>query len=183
MIKWKTKDGAWNPYIAGALVGVMAVAAVLATSKLTDTKKSHYLGTSTTFVRTAGFMEKVVAPTHVSTNDYFTKTKIKVDWQFMLVVGIFFGALASSIADHSFKLETVPPTWAERFGGSTRKRAIGGFLGGIVAMMGARLADGCPSGHGLGGMMQLTVSSLFALALFFSVGVVVAWLVYDRRRS
>lgn len=181
MIKWKTKDGAWNPYIAGTLVGVMAVMAVLATSKLIG--KSNYLGTSTTFVRATGFVEQAVSSEHVAANDYFTKTKIKVDWQFMLVVGIFFGALASSLADGSYKLETVPPTWAERFGGSTGKRALGGFLGGIVAIIGARLADGCPSGHGMGGMMQLTVSSLFALALFFGVGVIVAWLIYDRRRS
>ena len=41
-----------------------------------------------------------------------------------------------------------------------------------------RLADGCPSGHGLSGMMQMSVSGLVALALFFGVGVVVARLVY-----
>jgi uncharacterized protein len=48
-------------------------------------------------------------------------------------------------------------------------------------MIGARLADGCPSGHGLSGMMQLSVSGLVALAMFFVVGVLVAALVYNRR--
>ncbi|HNU07315.1 MAG TPA: caspase family protein, partial [Pyrinomonadaceae bacterium] len=41
-----------------------------------------------------------------------TKEKVKVDWQFMLVVGIFLGALVSSLTDKSFKWEAVPPTWS-----------------------------------------------------------------------
>jgi uncharacterized protein len=47
-------------------------------------------------------------------------------------------------------------------------------------MIGARLADGCPSGHGLSGMMQLSVSGLVALIMFFAVGVLVAAFVYNR---
>jgi len=63
------------------------------------------------------------------------------------------------------------------------KRGAGAFLGGIVAMIGARLADGCPSGHGLSGMMQLSASSFVALALFFAAGALTAALVYRRRTS
>jgi hypothetical protein len=123
----------------------------------------------------------VVAADHVGLNEYFTKTKIKVDWQFMMIIGIFLGAMLSSLTDKSFKLEKVPPLWAARFGPSIGKRAIGAFLGGIVAMVGARMADGCPSGHGLSGTMQLSVSAFVALFLFFAVGVLVAGLVYRRR--
>ena len=50
-------------------------------------------------------------------------------------------------------------------------------------MLGARMADGCPSGHGLSGMMQLSVSAFLALAMFFGTGVVVAGLIYRRRAS
>jgi len=82
--------------------------------------------------------------------------------------------------DKSFKLESVPPAWRDRFGPSIGKRAIGAFLGGIVAMIGARMADGCPSGHGLSGMMQLSVSAFIALALFFGVGILVAHFVYRK---
>jgi len=96
----------------------------------------------------------------------------------MLVLGIFLGALVSSIADKSFKFEGVPPIWRDRFGSSAVKRAIGAVLGGAVAMFGARLADGCPSGHGLSGLMQLSVSGFVALAFFFGSGVVVARWVY-----
>jgi len=178
-MKWKTADGGWNPYLAGVLLGILAIASVLATTQLLG--KTSYLGASTTFVRAAGILERTVAPDRVATNEYYTETKVRVDWQFMLVVGIVLGAFISSTTDKSFKLEGVPPTWEERFGPSVGKRAIGAFVGGIIAMMGARLADGCPSGHGLSGMMQLSVSSFVALAMFFGVGVLVARIVYGRR--
>ncbi len=180
-MKLKTEDGGWNPYFAGALVGILAIASVFATTQLLG--KTNYLGASTTFVRAAGIAEQTVAADHVASNEYFTKEKVRVDWQFMLIVGILLGALISSATDKSFKLEGVPPTWEKRFGPSVVKRAIGAFGGGIIAMIGARMADGCPSGHGLSGMMQLSVSSFFALVLFFVSGILVARLVYGRRSS
>jgi len=181
MMKEKTADGGWNPYLAGALVGLLAIVSVWATTEVLG--KSTYLGASTTFVRAAGLLERTVAGGHVALNEYFTKEKVRVDWQFMLVCGIFLGALISSLQDKSFKLESVPPTWEKRFGPSVGKRAAGAFLGGMVAMVGARMADGCPSGHGLSGMMQLSVSAFVALAMFFVVGVLVAAILYGRRSS
>lgn len=178
-MQWKTEDNGWSPYLAGALVGLLAIVSVWATTVLMG--KTHYLGASTTFVRAAGLLERAVAPERVAANEYFTTSKVKVDWQFMLVSGIFLGALISSVTDRSFKWESVPPVWAKRFGKSPIKRAVGAVLGGIVAMVGARMADGCPSGHGLSGMMQFSVSSLAALCLFFGVGIAVAAMVYRGR--
>jgi uncharacterized membrane protein YedE/YeeE len=178
-MQWKTKDNGWSPYLAGALVGLLAVVSVWATTVMMG--KTNYLGASTTFVRAAGLLERAVAPERVAANEYFTTSKVKVDWQFMLVSGIFLGALISSVTDRSFKWESVPPVWAKRFGNSPIKRAVGAVLGGIVAMVGARMADGCPSGHGLSGMMQFSVSSLAALCLFFGVGIAVAAMVYRGR--
>jgi len=166
----------WRPYIAGALVGVLATLSVIVSTKVLG--KTQFLGASTTFVRAAGFVEQAVDLGHVQKNPYFLKEKVKVDWQFMLVVGIFIGALAASVIDGSFKLEAVPPVWRERFGNSVGVRALGAFLGGIVAMFGARLADGCPSGHGLSGLMQLSMSGFIALTCFFGAGVLMAALVY-----
>lgn len=180
-MKRQTKKNGWSPYLAGALIGLLAIASVYVTTQLIG--KAKYLGASTTFVRASGLLEKTVAPEHVAANAYFTKSKVRVDWQLMLLVGIFFGALISSATDKSFKLESVPPIWKERFGPSVGKRAMGAFVGGIVAMIGARMGSGCPSGHGLSGMMQLSVSAFVALAMFFGIGVLVANLVYRRRRS
>jgi uncharacterized protein len=178
-MKLKTSAGGWSPYLAGGLVGVLSVISAYATTVWMG--KTNFLGASTTFVRAAGFIERIFSESHVAGNLYFIKEKITLDWQFLLIIGIFIGALASSLTDRSFKLESVPSAWAERFGSSVWKRAIGAFLGGIVAMVGARMADGCPSGHGLSGMMQLSVSAFVALALFFGVGILVANLVYRRK--
>lgn len=180
-MKWKTDDGGWSPYLAGALVGVLAIVSVVATTQLMG--KSSYLGASTTFVRAAGLLQQTIAGDNPLINEYYTKTKIHVDWQFMLVIGIVLGAFISSITDRSFRLESVPPIWKERFGSSKGKRAVWAFVGGIVAMIGARMASGCPSGHGLSGMMQLSMSAFVALAMFFGVGVWVAHIVYTRRKS
>lgn len=180
-MKWKSDDGGWSPYLAGALVGLLAIVSVLATTQMIG--KTNYLGASTTFVRAAGLLEQTIAGEHVATNEYFSKTKIRIDWQFMLVAGIVIGAFISSITDKSFRLENLPPTWEEYFGPSIGKRAFWAFTGGAVAMVGARLADGCPSGHGLSGMMQLSLSAFVALAMFFGVGVLVAHIVYRRRAS
>jgi uncharacterized membrane protein YedE/YeeE len=171
----------WRPYIAGALVGVVAILSVYVSTKVLD--KPKYLGASTTFVRAAGLVEKELAPGHVEANAYFKKTGVKIDWQFMLVVGIFIGALVSSLADGSFKLESVPSIWRERFGNSKIKRGVGALLGGVVAMFGARMAGGCPSGHGLSGLMQMSISGFIALACFFGAGVVVATMVYRGKRG
>lgn len=178
-MKWKTADGGWNPYLAGALAGLLAVASAFATTRWLG--KASYLGASTTFVRAAGMIEHAVVPEHAAANEYLSKTGWNVDWQFMLVLGIFLGALVSSVTDWSFKFESVPPTWEKRFGPSIGKRALAAVAGGMVAMIGARMADGCPSGNGLSGLMQLSLSGFAALAMFFGVGVVVARLVYGRR--
>ncbi len=175
-MKWKTEDGAWNPYMAGALAGLLAIASVLATTWWGS--KTQYMGASTTFVRGVGLLECAVAPGHVAENAYYIKEKVKVDWQFLFVIGIFIGALVSSLAGSSFKLESCPPTWSRRFGNSVGKRALGALAGGVVAMFGARLAGGCPSGHGLSGLMQLSMSGLVAMAMFFGAGVFVAHFFY-----
>lgn len=170
----------WRPYLAGALVGVLAIASVLVSTKTLG--KAKYLGASTTFVRAAGLVEGTVAGSHVQNNAYFQAKKVKVDWQFMVLAGILIGAFAASLMDGSFKVESVPPVWSERFGHNVSVRATGAFLGGIVAMFGARLAGGCPSGHGLSGLMQLSISGFIAMAGFFGAGVIVAHLVYRSGR-
>lgn len=55
-MKWKTEDGGWSPYLAGALVGLLAIASVYATTQWLG--KTSYLGASTTFVRAAGLLER-----------------------------------------------------------------------------------------------------------------------------
>lgn len=124
----------WNPYLAGALTGLLIIFSVWFTGK--------YIGASTTFVRSAGFIEKVFASERVAKMEYFVKELPKIDWQWMLVTGIFFGSLISATTSKSFRFQAVPTMWENRFGPGKTKRAITAFTGGIIAMFGARLADG-----------------------------------------
>jgi uncharacterized membrane protein YedE/YeeE len=140
--------------------------------------KPKYLGASTSFVRASGLAESTVAGEHVKSNAYYQSKKVKVDWQMMMVVGVGLGALAASLLTKSFKAEKVPPIWQERFGSGVVFRAGVALLGGAVAMFGARMAGGCPSGHGMSGLMQLSASGFLAMAGFFGVGALVANLVY-----
>ncbi len=175
------KNDGWNPFVAGALAGLLAILSVYVTQKMIN--KSEFLGTSTTFVRVTGLVEKAVVPEHVASNDYFTSTKVKVDWQMLLVVGVFIGALISSVTDGSFKIEPIPPLWKQYHGGSIINRAIWSILGGIVALFGVRMAGGCPSGHGLSGMMQLATSGLVAMGGFMAGGFVVARIVNFKKKG
>ena len=128
------KDRLWNPYVSGALAGVLSVASVAFAGK--------YLGASTTFVRAAGYVEKAFGPERVAQMAYFMKEAPKIDWQFMFVIGIFIGALAAALLSGTFSLRFVPDMWRGRFGPGIGKRGVAAFVGGIVAMIGARLADG-----------------------------------------
>jgi H+/Cl- antiporter ClcA len=124
----------WNPYIAGALTGFLLIFSVWVTGK--------YVGASTTFVRSAGYIERIFDAERVAHMEYFKKELPTIDWQFLFVLGIFFGALASSTTSRSFRWQAVPSRWEERFGPAVPKRAVAAFIGGAVAMFGARLADG-----------------------------------------
>jgi hypothetical protein len=83
-----------------------------------------------------------VASEHVANSDYFTKTKVKVDWQMLFVVGLLLGSLISSFISKEFKVTSIPPMWGKRFGNSLGKRFVVAFLGGIAVLFGARLAGG-----------------------------------------
>jgi hypothetical protein len=129
------RDGGWNPYVAGALSGVVGVLSVWFAGQ--------YFGASTSFVRTAGMIEQLFGPERVAQMDYFIKIAPRIDWQWMFMAGIFLGAMIAALSSGSFKLQAVPDMWAARFGtSSTVQRAAVAFVGGAVAMFGARLADG-----------------------------------------
>lgn len=162
----------WNPYLAGALAGLLLVLSVYVSGK--------YFGASTTYVRAAGFVESTVDAERVSTMAYFIKEAPKIDWQFLFVIGIGLGSLGAALLSNTFRIQAVPDRFAQRFGQAKALRFALAFLGGAIAMFGARLADGCPSGHGLSGSLQLAASGFVALFGFFAAGLVVARLVYGR---
>ena len=127
-------DGGWNPYLAGTLSGVVLILSVWLTGK--------FFGASTTFVRSAGMIEKLFSAERVAGMEYFLKELPQIDWQWMFVVGIFLGSLVSAVTSRSFRWQAVPDMWERRFGTGRARRAVVAFAGAAVAMFGARLADG-----------------------------------------
>ncbi len=166
-----------NPYVAGSFTGLLLVASVYVTG--------HFFGASTSYVRTAGMLKEQLAPIieKAGTIDiaYYDKYIPIVDWQWMFVTGVFIGSLITSKLYGEFRLVSLPGRWIVRFGKSKRKRAITAFIGGIIAMFGARMAGGCPSGHGLSGLAQMSVSGFVSLASFFGAGIIVAHIMYKKR--
>jgi len=124
----------WSPYLAGALSGVVSILSVWIAGQ--------FIGVSTTFVRTTGMIEKILAPERVAQMEYFIKTVPKIDWQWVFVAGIFIGSLIASTTSGSFRWTALPDMWEARFGISRVKRGLVAFAGGTVGMFGARLADG-----------------------------------------
>jgi uncharacterized membrane protein YedE/YeeE len=55
------------------------------------------------------------------------------------------------------------------------------FAGGFLMLGGARIADGCTSGHGISGMAQLAVGSTIAVAAMFAGGILTAMLMRPLR--
>ena len=128
------EDKGCSPYLAGTLAGLLFILSVWVSGK--------YVGASTTFVRSAGMIEKAFAAERLGKMAYFVKEAPKIDWQWMFVAGIFIGSLAASVTSRSFRWQPVPHMWRGRFGTSRVKRAVVAFIGGLIAMFGARLADG-----------------------------------------
>jgi len=160
----------WSPYLAGALSGLVLVLSVLISGK--------FYGTSTTFVKTTGMIEKMFNAERVAAMEYFIKEAPAVDWQWMFVIGILIGSIIAAKVSGTFAWQPLPEMWQNCFGSSIVKRAIVAFTGGLIGMFGARLADGCPSGHGLSGSVQLAVSGFIALICFFIGGALVARMLY-----
>ena len=100
----------------------------------------------------------------------------------MLVMGISLGAwIAARLGRGAVRFTTETPALrVGRFGTSPGRRWAVGVLGGILVGFGARLADGCTSGHGLSGGLEMAVSSWIFLGAMMLSGIVVARLVLRR---
>ena len=172
------KKRAWSPYVAGAGIGILSWFA-FATA-------DHPIGITTAFENTAALAAKAAAPQIEQANAFYSDKAlegkaVKIEWEWMLVVGVFLGAwLSSQLSSDRAPQEKVPPLWRWRFGDSPAKRYIGAFMGGLIMMLGARIAQGCTSGHAISGVLQLALSSWIFAPLIFAVGIGTAFLIYGK---
>lgn len=164
----------WNPYLVGVGIGML--------SWLVFGIADKPLGISTSLSAASGAcLIPITGADAVKSTAYWKRHFPKWDYGMLFLVGTLAGALISSIISRSFAVETVPTVWAERFGPSVGKRFLAAFVGGILAMYGARLAGGCTSGNGISGSLQLAVSGWTFFIVMFISGVITAAVLFRRR--
>ncbi|MGC9424143.1 YeeE/YedE thiosulfate transporter family protein [Vibrio sp.] len=160
----------WSPYLVGIGIGIL--------TWLSFIFAHRPIGCSTGYTRISGIIEKLVRGKNVEKKRYYQTFVPKVDWEMMLLLGIVLGAFLSSSLSGTFKFELVPQLWKTAFGSGVLGRAVGALVGGVFIGLGARMAGGCTSGHGISGTLQLAVGSWLALICFFVGGYVAAMVLY-----
>ena len=160
----------WSPYAVGIGIGFLSWLAFL----LSD----RPLGCSTAFARSSGMIERAFRGSKAADRPYYQSFVPTIDWEWMLVLGVLIGSLASAALSGSFALSWVPPKWAADVGPSAALRWLIALAGGFCIGFGARWAGGCTSGHGISGTLQLTLSSWLAAICFFAGGILAAHLIF-----
>lgn len=167
-------DKAWSPYAAGILIGLLQIPAFL----IIETA----LGASSSYV-TVGAGLAGLADSSLLKIDYVARhvaANAKNLWQVALVFGIALGAFMSMKLSGAARAP-ISPIWARALGSSSKGlRYAVAFAAGFLMLFGARIADGCTSGHGLSGMAQLSVGSTVAVAAMFAGGIATALLLLRR---
>jgi uncharacterized membrane protein YedE/YeeE len=143
----------WPFWVGGLAVGSFVLLLLFATRNL--------LGVST------GFADACAAPFDPA---------MRRSWRIPLLLGIIAGGFVAAITTGAFS-----PTWSmgmfdARVTDAFVPKALVFLCGGVLLGFGARLANGCTSGHGIVGTALLAKSSWIAAAMFVVAGIVVTHL-------
>jgi len=105
----------------------------------------------------------------------------EIGWEPFSDLGTFLGGLISSVfitrRFMAFKQWT-PHIWRSRFGNTPGLRALASFIGAYLVLFGARMANGCASGHILSGNLQMAVSSFVFFMAVLVGAMITAYIVY-----
>lgn len=160
----------WSPYAVGICIGIVCWFTFL----LSNTA----LGCSTPFARITGMIQKIFAPKAVEGNEFYKKTPPIVDWAVMLLIGIVIGGFLSAWLSGTFRFEMVPEFWKTHFGDTPGWRLGTAFIGGIFMGVGSRWSNGCTSGHGISGTLQMALSGWISVIFIFAGGIGCALLLF-----
>jgi hypothetical protein len=165
----------WQPYAIGASIGVL--------SWIVFYVVNAPIGITTSLAQVSAVPASAVFGWDwISANSYWKSQLPKLDYGTLFLVGTFLGGLLSALLAGTWRVITVPSVFAERFGNSLAKSWGFAFVGGTIAMYGARLANGCTSGNGISGGLQLAVSGWVFLAAMFATGILTAMIMYRSAR-
>jgi uncharacterized protein len=168
---------AWSPYVVGAGIGVLSWFAFATANKhLAITLQYEHIG---------AMLQVAATPETIESNRYFAVRTAqglepKLGWYLTLLVGVFLGAMLSSWLSGDRSRLAVPPLWRWRFGDNRVKRFAAALIGGAIMVLGARIAGGCTSGHGISGTLQLAVQSWLFISLAFIAAITTAFLIFGK---
>ena len=167
-------DKAWSPYVAGMVIGLLQIPAFLIIETALGASSSYVtVGTAIASWLDPSLHQIEYVARHLAAN-------AKNLWQVALVTGIAIGAFLSMKMSGA-RRQPISPIWTRALGSSSSAlRYAVAFGAGFLMLFGARIADGCTSGHGLSGLAQLSVGSTVAVAGMFMGGIVTASLTLRR---
>ena len=153
-----------SPYLIGAAIGLLNIFAFAAFRK--------GIGVSGAYENSAALAARRLAPDAARVNDYVKARKEppKLDWESWLVLGTILGGMASARTRGGSDASAAN----SRPRAEPRRSPLASAAGGAMLMFGARMADGCTSGHALSGTAQGAASSWLFTPLMFGVGSLLA---------
>lgn len=166
----QTERPFWNPYLAGAALGLVLLASFLVLGS--------GLGASGATNRVGIALAQIVAPEAVASNGYFSTVltpnkHVLDDWLVFEVIGVFLGGLVGAYSAgrmHRGVVQRGPSI-------SARNRLLLALFGGVLMGFAARLAHGCTSGQALTGGALLSAGSWAFMFCVFAGGYIIAPLV------
>jgi hypothetical protein len=171
----------WSPYVAGILLGLVGLLAVLLADQL--------LGASGAFESIVGWIGKRVAPGLVN-NLYWGAEgsrampimRPEITWSVVLLVGVVFGGTLGALTSRTFKFRFNDDNqWKRILGPQSWKRWLIGFVGAIILEYAAGIAGGCTSGLAISGGMLFAPAAFLFIAGMFASGIITSLIVYRRR--
>ncbi len=156
-----------NPYLGGALLGLVLVAAFWVSGR--------GLGASGASKSAIVAVVKTVSPSHAENTsfykDYLTSHPNPLkEWLVFQMLGVIVGGFISgAIAGRlKFKVEKSPKI-------TNKTRIIFAVIGGILFGFGSQLGRGCTSGSALTGMAVLSLSGFLSMAAIFGTAFALAY--------
>lgn len=103
-------------------------------------------------------------------------------WQTVFLFGVLFGGFITSVfITKTFKITLVPYAWKKYKNNSVASRLLWSFAAGFFMIIGARLADGCTSGHFLSGMSQMAISAMLFGGVVMATLIITGKLFYNTK--
>lgn len=160
-------------WAAGILLGLVQVLAIALVRPM---------GVSKQFVVADAKVLNHVAPEYSENHPLLSDEQYKkfgYGWWFN--IGIVLGALLAALHLRAWKVRTKSFWWQDNLDAPVLLRLIAGFCGGVLLLLGARLAHGCITGQFISGWTQLSLSAIPFTITLFGFGMLVAYLVYPKK--